>query len=284
MKAGPANAGPAFFMGHDREFLAESHIALALRIPHDLGAGGMAARAHAFALTQSQGADTRESSVVPTAKNESTIRRQPSDDPLRMALTLDPEDTRGRIHDLVWSGFHADADIGWMITDEYLDPDELTPEDRAWIKAETTRACAAKRAAEAQWPAQTEYDRLEAVFAQLRSEKIIALHRAGNTLSDGHDDVREQWRAAGRLESGIRGCCFYHAQDLDGAVRSGRLYLAFSGGMIPEIAQREANTVVVGRRIVELLRDAGFGAQWSGNINERIEADLGQWRKRGPAA
>jgi hypothetical protein len=24
--------------------------------------------------------------------------------------------------------------------------------------------------------------------------------------------------------------------------------------------------------------------QWSGNIDQRIEADLGQWRKRGPSA
>lgn len=201
-----------------------------------------------------------------------------------MALTLDPEDTRGRIHDLVWSGFYPDADVEWMITDEYLDPDEITAEDRAWVKAEAERACAAKHAAERDWPARTEYDRLDAVFVQLRDEKIIALHRAGNSLADGHDDVREQWRAAGRLASGIRGCCFYHSQDLDTAVRTGRLYLAFSGGMIPEIAQREANTVVVGNRIVELLRAAGFDAKWSGNINERIEADLGQWRKRGPSA
>ena len=201
-----------------------------------------------------------------------------------MALTLDPEDTRGRIHDLVWCGFCPDADVEWMITDEYLDPDELTSEDRAWVKAEAARICTAKRTAEAGWPAQTEYDRLEAVFAQLRSEKIIALHRAGNTLSDGHDDVREQWRAAGRLASGIRGCCFYHSQDLDTAVRTGRLHLAFSGGMIPEIEQREANTAVVGHRIVELLRAAGFEARWSGNIDERIEADLGQWRKRSPSA
>ena len=201
-----------------------------------------------------------------------------------MALTLDPEDTRQRIHGLVWCGFHADADIAWMITDEHLDPDELTAEDRAWVKAEAARACAAKRAAEAEWPAETEYDRLEAVFAQLRSEKVIALHRAGNTLSDGHDDVREAWRAAGRLASGIRGCCFYHAQDLDAAVRDGRLYLAFSGGMIPEIEQRDANTVAIGHRIVELLRTAGFEARWSGDINERIEAELGQWRKRSPPA
>ncbi|MCR8958182.1 hypothetical protein M0765_010725 [Variovorax sp. S2] len=200
-----------------------------------------------------------------------------------MALTLDPEDTRARIHELVWCGFYPDADVEWLITDEYLDPDELTGEDRAWVKAEAARICAAKRADEARWPEQTEYDRLEAVFAQLRSEKIIALHRAGNTLSDGHDDVREQWRAAGRLESGTRGCCFYHSQDLDSAVRTGRMHLAFSGGMIPEIEQREANTVAIGHRIVELLRAAGFEARWNGDVSQRIEADLGQWRKRGPS-
>lgn len=210
-----------------------------------------------------------------------TRPRSGDDAPTRMALTLDPEDTRARIHDLVWCGFHPDADVEWMVTDEYLDPDELTAEDRAWVKAEVARACAEKCAAEAEWPAQTEHDRLEAVFAQLRSENIIALHCAGNTLADGHDDVREQWRAAGRAASGIRGCCFYHAQDLDMAVRTGRMFLAFSGGMIPEAGQREANTVAVAERIVALLREQGFKAHWSGNVNERIEADLGQWRKRG---
>ncbi len=201
-----------------------------------------------------------------------------------MALTLDTEDTRQRIHDLVWSGFHHDADVEWMITDEYLDPDELTSDDRAWVKAETARACAAKHAAEAEWPAQTEYDRLETAFAQLREEKIIALHRAGNTLADGQDDVRDAWRAAGRDASGIVGCCFYHAQDLERAVRTGRLHLAFSGGLIPEIARREANTVAVGQRIAALLQGVGFVVHWSGNIDERIEVDLGQWRKRGPSA
>eukprot|EP01035_Chromulina_nebulosa_P060806 gene60806-83165_t len=94
------------------------------------------------------------------ARSVAAAKRQP----LRMALTLDPEDTRGRIHDLVWCGFYPDADVEWMITDEYLDPDELTAEDRAWVKAEAESACAAKRAAEAGWPAQTEYERLEAVF------------------------------------------------------------------------------------------------------------------------
>ena len=96
--------------------------------------------------------------------------------------------------------------------------------------------------------------------------------------------MREAWRAAGRDASGIVGCCFYHAQDLERAVRTGRLHLAFSGGLIPEIARREANTVAVGQRIAALLQGVGFAVHWSGNIDERIEVDLGQWRKRGPSA
>jgi hypothetical protein len=199
-----------------------------------------------------------------------------------MALSIDTHDTHDRIHDLVWGGFHAAAEIEEVITDEYLDPDTLNDEDRDWINTEVLGQYRAKRDAEATWPAQTEYDRIDGVFEKLRSEKYIALHNAGNTLSDGHDDVQELWRAAGRFESGIRGCCFYHSQDLDRAVHSGKLNLAFSGAMIPETEQREDNSRAVARHIVGLLRAAGFTAEWNGDLHTRIEVDVGVWRKRGP--
>lgn len=201
-----------------------------------------------------------------------------------MALSIDTHATHDRIHDLVWGGFHADAEIKRVITDEYLDPDTLNDEDRTWIEIEVTRQCAAKRDAASTWPAQTEYDRIEAIFEKLRGEKYIALHHAGNTLSDGHDDVQEIWRAAGRFESGIRGCCFYHSQDVDRVVHSGKLNLAFSGAMIPEAEQRDENTRAVARHIVGLLRGAGFIAEWSGDTHTRIEVDVGVWRKRSPPA
>jgi hypothetical protein len=201
-----------------------------------------------------------------------------------VALSIDTRDTHDRIHDLVWGGFHTKVQVEEVITEEYLDPDTLSDEDRAWISTEVPRQWAAKRDAEAGWPAQTEFDRLDAVFEKLRGEKYIALHNAGNTLSDGHDDVQEIWRAAGRFESGIRGCCFYHSQDLDRAVHSGKLNLAFSGGMIPEADQREENTRAVAHHVVGFLRAAGFTAEWNGDLHTRIEVDLGVWRKRAPDA
>lgn len=93
---------------------------------------------------------------------------------------------------------------------------------------------------------------------------------------------RAQWIAAGKFSSGIEGCCFYHAQDLEGAMQSGTLQLAFSGGMYPEQGDRKANTTRVGNRIVKLLRAQGLDAQWSGNHAHRITVKLGQWRKRSP--
>nr|WP_207953443.1 hypothetical protein [Paenibacillus agricola] len=96
--------------------------------------------------------------------------------------------------------------------------------------------------------------------------------------------MQELWREAGSFDSSIRGCCFYHSQDVDTVVHTGRLLLAFSGGMIPEAEQREANTRNVALRILELLRASGFVAEWDGDIHSRIEVELGQWRKRSPFA
>jgi hypothetical protein len=199
-----------------------------------------------------------------------------------MALTLDTKDTSSRIRELVWGGFWPDDEIGWRITDEYLDPDDLSEEDIAWVNDEVARVCAEKRAAEASWPAQTEFDRLESVFAQLRAEKILALHQAGNSNSDGFSDLREAYHAAGGRESGIWGGCFYHSQDVDRAVRAGDLYLAYTGAMIPQPELRAENTLKVAGRIVELLRAAEFDAQWDGNPDTRISLEMGQWRKRSP--
>lgn len=201
-----------------------------------------------------------------------------------MALTLDPVDTRHRIHQLVWGGFHPDASLAGMITDSYLVASELNDEDRSWVDVETQGACADKHAAEDGWPEQTEYERLDIAFVQLRKEKFIALHNAGKSPAASQEDVQSVWRAAGGFNSGVRGGCFYLAEDVDVAVDTGRLTIAFSGGMIPESNRREDNSRLAARRVLEALRAAKFLPEWSGNLNERIQLPLGQWRKRAPLA
>lgn len=188
---------------------------------------------------------------------------------------------RQRIHRLVWNGFHPDASIAGLIADA-SSAEALTDSDRDWIQIEVATACADKRAAESCWPAQTEYDRIEAAFVQLRKDRFIALHPGVDASTTGQQNVQFAWRAAGSFNSGIRGCCFYHEEDVDQAVTTGQLTLAFSGGMIPESNKREANTRLVARRILEALRAVKFLPEWSGDLNARIELPLGQWRKRAP--
>jgi hypothetical protein len=201
-----------------------------------------------------------------------------------MALTLDPVDTRQRIHQLVWNGFHPDASVAGMITDSYLPTAELNDEDRSWVELETQSVCADKHAAEDGWPAQTEYDLLESAFVQLRKDKFIAVHNAGTSLGASQQDVQSLWRAAGGFNSGIRGCCFYLVEDVTQAIATGRLTIAFSGAMIPESNKREANSRLAARRVLEALRAVKLLPEWSGELSARIQLPLGQWRKRAPLA
>ena len=201
-----------------------------------------------------------------------------------MALTLDSIDLQRRIHHLVWTGFHPDARIVGVIIDKLADPASLNGEDRQWIETESARVCADKHAAERSWPAQTEYDQIDLAFVQLRKDKFIALHPDPDSHLSGQQHMQSVWRAAGGFDSGIRGACFYQIADVEQALDSRRLTLAFSGGMIPESNRREDNSRLAARRILEALRSAKLLPVWNGNLSARIELPMDQWRKRAPLA
>ncbi len=201
-----------------------------------------------------------------------------------MALTLDSHDIQQRIHHLVWTGFYPDARVAGVIIDRLDASASLNDEDRQWIETETTRTCADKHAAENNWPAQTEYDQIDLAFVQLRKDKFIALHPDPDSSLTGQQHMQAVWRKAGGFDSGIRGACFYEIADVEQALASRHLTLAFSGGMIPESNKREANGRLAARRILEALRSAKLLPIWSGDLSARIELPMDQWRKRAPLA
>lgn len=200
-----------------------------------------------------------------------------------MALTLDSRDLQQRIHHLVWAGFHPDARVAGVIIAKLDASASTTDEDRQWIETETARICADKHAAECGWPAQTEYDQIDQAFVQLRKDKFIALHPAPDNQLTGQQHMQAVWRTAGGFDSGIRGACFYQIADVEHALDSRRLTLAFSGGMIPESNKREANSRLAARRILEALRSVKLLPIWSGDLSARIELPVDQWRKRSPS-
>lgn len=167
----------------------------------------------------------------------------------------------------VWSGFHSPDEVNVMLED-LLEEDVDEPMLRAAIASQFTK----KAEEEKRWPAETDCDRLDAVFRTLNDSRVVALQNTGYTLSDGFEDVGE---VLSRFERGAkRGYCFYHGQDLERVVSGGRLMLAFSDLRGDAVAKAE-----VGNLVVQTLHDAGFTIDWDGNTERRLELDI-DWKRR----
>jgi len=168
----------------------------------------------------------------------------------------------------VWSGFYSPAEVDQNI-DDILEPDA----DEAMLRAAVLPEFEKKAAAEASWPEQTDCDRLDDAFEELNAAGIIALHNAGYTMSDGHEDVGEELHRRGG--KGIRGYCFYHGQDLERAVQGEGLMLAFG-----DLDAEDAQKVVIGREVKQALERAGLSVNWIGDANTRLALPNLDWKRR----
>ncbi|WP_147017515.1 DUF6891 domain-containing protein [Methylorubrum extorquens] len=198
-----------------------------------------------------------------------------SDSPLE---AIDRADTAERIEILARGGFETEASTLKTILDEYLNPHEIDPEDRGWVEAEVVRAFARKRADEATWPLETDFDRLAIAFDALDASGIIALHKAGYTRSDGISDAAEidhQRRERGRAS---RGFVFYHGQDVEAVVFDRGLYLAFSA-----FDDRDATMAAIAAEIVAAVEAQGLRTHWEGDVGTRILVHPIRWLKRSPS-
>lgn len=183
---------------------------------------------------------------------------------------------RDNVRMLARAGFDAPGDILQAAAESVDNPQTLTEGDHAWIRNEVSRAVAAKRVEEAGWPATTDWDRLDAVFESLNDSGLIALHRAGNTLQEGQEEIVEAWR--GRRDARrVVGFAFYHAQDVERAAATGELWIAY--GVVEGSPETPES---IARRIVGALRRAGFRVDAPPDPDTRIRLTGLDWRKRSP--
>jgi len=187
-------------------------------------------------------------------------------------MLLNPEVLR-EIDGLVRGGFEERTRIIEILCEEMYEPGEL---DEAEVTTAVDAALAALERDKATWPAITDCDRLDQVFAALNALGMIALQNAGYTQSDGYSDVMEIYHGRSDRDQVI-GYCFYHGQDLARAVSGEGLYLAF-GPMDAKTEETEGPRV--GAMIVEELKRLGFGAQWDGTFTQRIHIPAIEWKRR----
>jgi hypothetical protein len=188
----------------------------------------------------------------------------------------DRSDISTSIARLVWGGFNTKGDI----RDDAIyqtQPPVQAKADLAWIDQQINHEWSKKRAADATWPARTDFDRLDDVFKTLRSAGIIALHNAGNTQTDARDDASEEWHRLGGANSGVKGFIFYHGQDVEHVIADGELHIGFS--TFPESA---SPALELARQTALELKQAGFAVTPPPDVDTRILITGIDWKKWSP--
>ncbi|MCD7932032.1 MAG: hypothetical protein LUE98_16310 [Tannerellaceae bacterium] len=175
------------------------------------------------------------------------------------------EEVIEEIRQEVTFGFNEEEDIVVAIEEMFYE-EEI---DTDWLEQEVSKIYNQRKEEAKQWKRPTDFDRLVAAFDQLNKEKIVSLHRAGYTQSDGIDDAREVASEVRKKGIAPFGYCFYHTQDLMRAVETNNLYLSFGG----------RDDVGIGKDIVSILKQHGFETEWNGTKDTRILIKNIVWQK-----
>jgi len=183
-------------------------------------------------------------------------------------MTQTDEYILNAIRKKVWSGFYNHDDVQQLI-DDILEDDADEEMLRSAVAPEFER----KAAAELGWPKVTDCDRLDDAFHVLNETGIIALENAGYEMSDGLTEVAEELQGRGRAS--VRGYCFYHGQDVEGALAGGGLYIAF-GALDAETSQKTA----IGREVKQVLEAKGLAVEWNGDPEMRLKIPQIDWKRR----
>jgi hypothetical protein len=129
-------------------------------------------------------------------------------------------------------------------------------------------------AAQTNWPAITDFDRLEVAFAALEEQGIVARHDFTCCGTCGASEIHaeiSQERDSGRT---IHGYVFYHQQDTESAVDGYGLHFNYGPVMSGQLNYED-----VAKVLVAALTGAGLAVEWNGNTNQRVKAAL-DWKRR----
>ena len=211
-----------------------------------------------------------------TRESEST---PPSTESASLEDAADPiEALRDKIRNDVTAGFD-DEDVILTNIAEYFE-EEIDP---ALVRREAPRilreVLAEHARAQASWPAVTDCDRLDAAFAALERDGIIARQNFTCCMTCGSTEIWEEVQAAKDAGLPAHGYAFYHFQDTDAAVEGRGVYLAYGA-----CEDGEAAALQVGNDIVAALEAQGLSSDWGGRWDQRIPVPLDWKRRRGAAA
>jgi hypothetical protein len=192
-------------------------------------------------------------------------------------MTEDQKYIYDSIFNMVRMGFDSKEDILEMSIEQVQDEgfeDEISED---WVEKVVISEFEKLELESKSWKSPTDVERLVKAFDELCGLKIIALHNAGYSTSDGEYDVCDieiKLREKG-LESD--GYCFYHGQDLERAVNplDRNLMIAFQ----KVDNEEDSVTLKIGKIVVEVLQKNGFEINWDETVKQKIEIINVNWQK-----
>ncbi len=174
-------------------------------------------------------------------------------------------------------GFDSKADIIEMAIEQVQDEGLENEISEDWIEHTINLEFEKLELESKLWKSPTDVDRLAKAFDELCELKIIALHDAGYTTSDGEYDVCDV--EIELRENGIQseGYCFYHRQDLERALDPSFKNLTIAFQKVDN--EDDIVTLKIGKIVVEVLKNNRFEVNWDETVNQKIEIVNINWQK-----
>ncbi len=170
-------------------------------------------------------------------------------------------------------GFEKQGELFESIRDMFYDEEEF---DEAWLKQSIEERYQIHQNESRTWQKPTDFDRLAKSFDELIEQKIVCLHNAGHTKSDGIEDCLEVVNELTNLSLDVKGYCYYHSQDLARAVDP-EIKILLIG--FDSVENNDSVAMEVAREIIMVLEKNGFKTVWPGTVDQRIEIVNIEWRK-----
>jgi hypothetical protein len=192
-----------------------------------------------------------------------------------MSTVLSPEhEVRSFIAKRVAEGFDSEEDIVEDALEYFADEFEDGLQLSVMARNLASEHMAYHLAEERNWQDETDCDRLDNAFDELERLGIVARQNFTCCQTCGHAEIWEEIEQV-RQDSEVRGYVFYHMQDTDRVLEEGRLYLAYGS-----LDNTDESTVLVARKVVEIMRKFGFRVDWNGSLDKRICLEELVWRRR----
>jgi hypothetical protein len=174
-------------------------------------------------------------------------------------------------------GFFPVDEIKEM-TWEQVEDEEFEDEiSEKWVNTTVDAEFKKHTEASKNWKTPTDTQKLVKAFNELSEAKIIALHNAGYTTSEGEYEVVEVEIELRKHKIQSDGYCFYHQQDLERAIDPDSRNLMIAFQKIDN--SDDAVTISVGQKVAEKLKENGFEVIWDGTAQTKIEIPNFNWEK-----